>query len=128
MRVPERPHMTQEAALFLRREIEPAFLYEGRKPLITACQGVPCASAASQAMRMAAVSRATLLDCGTATSSGTTPLAACRRGNWPRRETIIAIPLNPSRRAPIRASTMVRPEPISAIDFAVLSRSGGTTS
>jgi hypothetical protein len=28
MRVPERPYMTQEAALFLRREVEPAFLYE----------------------------------------------------------------------------------------------------
>src|SRR5262245_3143583 len=28
MRVPERPHMTQEATLFLRREIEPAFLDE----------------------------------------------------------------------------------------------------
>src|SRR5262245_1255785 len=28
MRVPERTHMTQEAALFLSREIEPAFLHE----------------------------------------------------------------------------------------------------
>ena len=71
---------------------------------------------------MAAVSRAMLLDCGTATSSGTTPLAACRRGNWPRRETMVAVPVNPSRRAPIRASTIVKPEPISAIDFAFISR------
>ena len=97
-------------------------------PFSTACQGVPCVSAISQAMRMAAVSREMLFDCGNATSSGSTPLAACGLGNWPRRETMVAVPVKPSRRARTSVSTMLKPEPIRVIDFALVSRSPAITS
>ena len=55
---------------------------------------------------------------GRARCWGTTPLAACGRGNCPRREITVAMPWKPSRRAPIRTSTMVSPEPIRAMDCA----------
>jgi hypothetical protein len=55
-------------------------------PLMMACHGVPCASAASQAMRTAAVNKDRRFDFGRPITCGTTPLAACGRGNCPRRE------------------------------------------
>ena len=64
-----------------------------------ACHGVPCASAASQAMATAEVSTATRFERGRPICCGTTPFAACGRGNCPRREITVTLPWNPSRRA-----------------------------
>ena len=65
---------------------------EGRRPLMTACHGVPLSSAISQEMRIAAASSDTRFERGSPISFGTTPFGACGRGNCPRRETTSAVP------------------------------------
>ena len=118
VRVPEGTYMAQEACLLGDGQFRQMSGTEARRPLMMACHGVPCASAASQAIRTAAVSSDRRFDFGRPICWGTTPLAACGLGNWPRREMIVAAPENPSRRALNKTSTIVRPEPISTIVLA----------
>ena len=99
---------------------------DNRKPLMTACQGAPPSSAISQAILREASSIDTRFERGKASWWGTTPFATWGRGNCPRREMMVAIPWKPSRRAPISTSTMVSPDPITAIDCALAGgRRGG---
>lgn len=128
VRIPQRADMTQEAGLFLDRKPSPDILQRGAQavddglPWRTVCLGCSAGDGdrCGESRQAFGAGKPDLL--------WPTPFAACNRGSCPRGEITVTLPWNPWRRALNRTSTMVRPEPINAMDLALANRAGGSTS